>query len=51
MTEEVFGAAGGNYSLNHIDFMIGSGEMDLDGITESGKTEPVMRQGEWAFAI
>jgi aminopeptidase len=51
MTEEEFGAAGGNYSLNHIDFMIGSGEMDLDGITESGKTEPVMRQGEWAFAV
>lgn len=51
MTEEQFNAAGGNYSLNHVDFMIGNGEMDLDGITTSGSIEPVMRRGEWAFDI
>jgi len=28
--------------------MIGSGEIDIDGITASGEREPVMRKGEWA---
>jgi aminopeptidase len=27
--------------------MIGSGEVDVDGITADGRSEPVMRQGEW----
>lgn len=49
MTEDEFTAAGGNISLIHTDFMIGSGEMDVDGIREDGSTEPVMRKGEWAF--
>lgn len=47
--DEEFLAAGGNVSLNHVDFMIGSPRMDIDGITASGEREPVMRQGEWAF--
>ncbi len=51
MTDEEFIAAGGNASLLHIDFMIGSGEMDVDGILEDNNTEPVMRNGEWAFKI
>lgn len=38
---------GANNSLIHVDWMIGSGEMDVDGIAEDGSTEPVMRQGEW----
>jgi len=29
--------------------MIGSAEMDIDGITADGKTEPVFRSGNWAF--
>jgi aminopeptidase len=29
--------------------MIGSGEMDIDGIHTDGAVEPVMREGEWAF--
>jgi aminopeptidase len=48
-TEEEFAAAGGNTSINHVDFMIGSPQMDIDGIKEDGTREPVMRQGEWAF--
>jgi aminopeptidase len=28
--------------------MIGSGELDIDGILENGTAEPVMRRGEWA---
>jgi len=46
-----FAAAGGNHSLGHIDCMIGSGEMDVDGLNEDGSTEPIMRYGEWAFAV
>ena len=51
MTEEEFQANGGNFSLTHNDFMIGSAEMDIDGITANGTREPVMRQGEWAFDV
>lgn len=51
MSDEEFMTAGGNVSLGHIDFMIGSGEMDIDGITEDGTSEPIMRKGEWAFKI
>jgi len=50
-SDDEFAAAGGNLSLIHVDFMIGSGEMDVDGLTESGEAEPVMRNGEWAFDI
>lgn len=49
MSEEEFAAAGGNHSLIHVDFMIGSETMDIDGILEDGSREPVMRSGEWAF--
>jgi aminopeptidase len=51
LTEEEFVAAGGNVSLNHVDFMIGSPQTDIDGITEDGTREAVMRQGEWAFDV
>jgi aminopeptidase len=51
MADEEFIAAGGNDSLIHIDFMIGSGEIDVDGILENGTSEPIMRNGEWAFDI
>jgi len=51
LNDEEFNAAGGNVSLNHVDFMIGSPQMDIDGITEDGTHEPVMRQGEWAYDV
>jgi aminopeptidase len=51
MSDEEFAAAGGNQSLIHIDFMIGSGEMDVDGLTGDGTAEPVMRGGKWAFEV
>jgi aminopeptidase len=38
-----------NQSLTHVDFMIGSEKMDIDGITADGKEEPVFRNGNWAF--
>lgn len=51
MSKEEFMAAGGNESLIHVDFMFGSGEMDVDGVLEDGTIEPLMRNGEWAFEL
>jgi len=42
-------AAGGNSSNIHVDWMIGSDDLDIDGISEDGVRTPVMRRGEWAF--
>jgi aminopeptidase len=51
MTEEEFASAGGNESMTHADFMIGSDKIDVDGVLADGTTEPVMRAGEWAFEV
>ncbi|WP_446744677.1 aminopeptidase [Silvibacterium acidisoli] len=47
LTPEELAARGANESLIHVDWMIGSGQIDVDGITSSGDHEPLMRQGEW----
>ena len=39
----------GNSSNIHVDWMIGSGELDIDGVTQDGDRVPVMRNGEWAY--
>ena len=49
MSSEELAAAGLNESITHVDFMIGSDKMDIDGITADGKTEAVFRNGDWAF--
>jgi aminopeptidase len=41
-------AAGANTSLIHVDWMIGSGEIDVDGTLPDGTVEALMRKGEWA---
>ncbi|MCK4898929.1 MAG: aminopeptidase [Anaerolineales bacterium] len=51
LTDDEFQSEGGNVSFNHIDFMIGSAEMDIDGVIEDGTSEPIMRSGEWAFDL
>jgi aminopeptidase len=51
LNDNEFLAAGGNVSIDHVDFMIGSPKMDIDGITKDGSREPVMRGGEWAFDV
>lgn len=48
LSKEQIEKQGGNKSLIHIDWMIGSGEIDIDGITADGKKVPVFRKGEWA---
>jgi aminopeptidase len=47
MTEEAFERAGGNLSAVHVDFMIGSADLDIDGVLDDGSAEPLMRRGEW----
>ncbi|HWA20502.1 MAG TPA: aminopeptidase [Devosia sp.] len=48
ITPEEVEKQGGNKSLIHIDWMIGSAEIDVDGIGQDGSVTPVMRKGEWA---
>ena len=38
---------GGNSSMIHIDWMIGSGEIDIDGFEKNGEMVPIFRKGEW----
>ncbi|WP_062105714.1 aminopeptidase [Bacillus niameyensis] len=49
MSQTELAKNGLNSSITHVDFMVGSAEMDIDGITEDGKVEPIFRNGEWAF--
>lgn len=49
MSDEDFAEAGGNNSLVHVDFMMGSSDMDIDGIHSDGRREAIFRNGEWAF--
>ncbi|MBA4790608.1 MAG: aminopeptidase, partial [Rhizobiales bacterium] len=46
LTPDQIAAQGGNKSLIHIDWMIGSGEVDIDGIHTDGRRVPVFRKGE-----
>ncbi|MCJ7995173.1 aminopeptidase [Rhizobium cremeum] len=48
LSPEQIKAQGGNSSLIHIDWMIGSDKVDIDGISADGARVPVMRRGEWA---
>jgi aminopeptidase len=48
LTPEQIAAHGGNKSLIHIDWMIGSDKTDIDGVHADGRRVPVFRKGEWA---
>jgi aminopeptidase len=48
LTPERIAAQGGNKSLIHIDWMIGSDQIDVDGVHADGRRVPVFRRGEWA---
>ncbi|MCK0195662.1 aminopeptidase [Ancylobacter sp. 6x-1] len=47
LSADELAARGANASLIHIDWMIGSGEIDVDGLDAAGEARPVMRGGEW----
>ena len=49
MSREELAENGLNESITHVDFMIGSEKMDIDGIKEDGTSEPIFRNGNWAF--
>jgi aminopeptidase len=51
MSTEEFIAAGGNRSTTHTDFMVGSADLNIDGILPDGTVEAVFRAGEWAFEL
>jgi aminopeptidase len=48
LTQDDIAARGGNSSLIHVDWMIGSDRIDIDGIKPDGRRVPVFRKGEWA---
>lgn len=48
LSNEELVARGANVSLTHVDFMIGSAELDIDGELPDGTIEPVFRKGNWA---
>ncbi|MTJ04305.1 MAG: aminopeptidase [Sediminimonas qiaohouensis] len=47
LSREEIAARGGNESMIHIDWMIGSAEIDIDGVAGDGSRVPVFRKGEW----
>lgn len=49
LTNEELVARGANVSLTHVDFMIGSAELDIDGELLDGTMEPVFRKGNWVL--
>jgi aminopeptidase len=48
LNPEQIAAQGGNKSMIHIDWMIGSDKIDIDGLDANGARMPVFRKGEWA---
>lgn len=48
LTRDAIAKRGGNESVIHVDWMIGSAEIDIDGVHEDGRRVPVFRKGEWA---
>lgn len=51
MNESELDAHGVNDSLAHVDFMIGSEELNIDGVQADGTTEAVFKNGTWAIAV
>ncbi len=47
LDEATLAGKGANSSLIHVDWMIGSGQMNVDGLAADGSSQPLMRAGEW----
>ncbi len=50
-TDEECKKHGINDSMIHVDFMIGSADMSIVGITKDGKRIPIFQNGNWAFTV
>ena len=48
LSKEEITKRGGNSSMIHIDWMIGSDQIDVDGIDQNGDSVPIFRKGEWS---
>ena len=44
-------AGGGNDSLIHVDWMIGTADADVDGLSATGERTPLMRAGRWVIGV
>src|SRR5699024_5706836 len=51
ISDEELDKHGVNDSLIHVDFMIGSEKLNIDGVKADGTTEPVFRNGTWALDV
>ena len=51
MDDQALDQNGVNNSITHVDFMMGSGELDIDGVKEDGTTEAIFRNGNWAIDV
>ena len=49
LTKEEIISKGGNSSMIHIDWMIGSNQNEIDGIEEDGSKITVLRKGQWSL--
>ena len=49
MSREELIAAGVNDSLVHVDFMFGTADLEIEGMTKDGQTVPIFRNGDFAF--
>lgn len=49
MSGEELQAVGANRSLQHADFMIGSAEVDVSGVTASGRSVEILREGRFVL--
>ena len=49
LDEQQLAEHGMNQSLQHVDFMVGTKDMDIDGIAYDGTVTPLFRDGEWVI--
>lgn len=49
MSDEELEAAGVNNSLTHVDFMVGTSDLSIDGITHEDEKIKVFKDGNWAI--
>lgn len=49
MSEEEMLAHGGNRSINHVDFMVGTKDLLITGITKDDEEVTIFKDGTWAF--
>lgn len=49
MSEEELTAVGGNHSMIHVDFMVGTSDLTITGIKKDGTEVPVFVNGNWAL--